>query len=107
MEYSRGIETGHSLCGLVLANLRIDLLGMRARVGPSVYQILGTEIQVCSEQGLLAGAQAAGLLEEPNWNPGSNDTRLTAAHIRPRVDAWKIVIQILNHLIEDLSLLPA
>ncbi len=87
------IETGHSLCGLVFANLRLDFLGMRARVGPSVHQILGTQIRVGSQQGLLAGAQAAGLLEKPNGNPGSNDTRLTAAHIRPRVDTWKIVIQ--------------
>jgi len=89
------------LRGLVLANLRIDFLSMRARVGPSVHQILGTEIRVCSEQGLLAGAYAPGLFKKPNGNPGSNDTRLTTAHIRTRVDTWKIVIKLPNHPLED------
>ena len=54
------------------------------------HQILGTQVRVGSQQGLLAGAQAAGLFEKPNWNPGSNDTRLTAEHVRPRAVTWKI-----------------
>jgi len=100
------IETGRFLCGLVFANLRLDFFGMRARVGPGVHQIFGTQVRVGNQQGLLAGAQAAGLLEKPNGDPGSNDTRLTAAHIRPRVDTGKIVIKVPNHPLEDLRLLP-
>jgi hypothetical protein len=101
-----GIETGHALGDLVLANLRLNLFGMRARIGPSVYQILCSEMRVCTEQGLLARAQATGLLKQPNWNTGANDARFTAAHIRSPVDTWKIVIKLPNHPLENLSLLP-
>ena len=100
------IETGHALSSLVLANLRLDFLGMRARVGPGVDQVLGTEMRVGNQQGLFAGAQTPGLLEKPDGDPGSNQTRFAAAHIRPRVDTWKIVIKLPNHPLEDLRLLP-
>jgi hypothetical protein len=99
-------EAGHPLRGLVPANLRLDFFSMRARVGASVYQVLGAEMRVGTEQGLLARTQAASLLKQPDRNPCSNDTRLTAAHIRPPIDARKIVIKLPNHPLEDLSLLP-
>jgi hypothetical protein len=100
-----GVETSYSLSGLVLAYLRIDFLGMRPRIGLSVHQILGAQMGIGSQQGLLARTQAPGLLEKPNGNPGSDDTRLATAHIRPRVDAWKIASQLPHDPSEDLSLL--
>jgi len=66
---------------------------MRARVGPGIHQILGTQRRVSSQQSLLAGAQTPGLIEKPNGNPGSHDTRFTAANIGPRIDTWKIAIE--------------
>jgi hypothetical protein len=100
------IEMGHSLGGLVLVNLRLDFLSVRARVGPSVHQILGAHMRVGSQQGLLAGAQTAGLHKKPNGDPSSNQTRLAAAHVRPGVDTWKIAIKLPNHPLEGLGLLP-
>jgi tetratricopeptide (TPR) repeat protein len=63
-------------------------------------------MRIGGQQSLLAGAQTPGLLQEPNGNPGSNDTRFAAANIRPRVDAWKIVIELPHHPLENLRLLP-
>ena len=100
------IEMGHSLCSLVLANLGLDFPGMRPRVGPGVHQILGTQLGVGSQQSLFASAQTPGLLEKPNGNPGSHDARLAAAHIRARVDAWEITIQLPSNPFENLRLLP-
>jgi hypothetical protein len=102
-----GIEMGHSLRGFVLADLRLDFLSVRARVGPSVHEILGTQIWVGRQQGLLAGTETPGLLEKPNGNPRSHDARLAAAHVRARVDTWKIVVKLPNHPLEDLRFLPA
>jgi len=96
----------YGLCGLVLANLRLDFLSVGARVGPSVHQIFGAQMRVGSQQGLLAGAQTPGSLEQPNGNASSNDTRFTSANVRPRVYARKIVIKVPNHPLENLRLLP-
>jgi hypothetical protein len=51
------VETRRFLRGFVLANLTFDFRGMRARVGPSVHQILGAQMRVGSQQGLLTGSQ--------------------------------------------------
>jgi len=104
--FSFRVAPRHSLPSLVLPNLRFDFPGMRARVGPGVYQILRAKTRVCNQQCLLTCAQPAALLKQPNWNPATNDTRLAAAHIRPRVDAWEIVIQLPNHPLKDPSFLP-
>jgi hypothetical protein len=49
-------------------------------------------MRVGAEQGLLTGAQAAGLFEKPNGNPGLNYSRVTAANIGPRIYPWKIAV---------------
>ena len=100
------VETGHSLSGLVVADLRLDFPGMRARIGPGIHQVLGAQMRVGGQQCLLARAKTPGLFEEPNGYPGSDQTRFTAANIRPRVDSWKTLVKILNHPLEKLRLLP-
>jgi len=46
------------------------------------------------------------LLEKPNGNPRSNNARLASAHVRPGVDAWKIVTKLMNQPLEDLRFFP-
>jgi len=59
---------------------------------------------VGSQQGLLARAQAPGLLQKPNGNPGADDTRFAAAHIGPGIDTWIIVTKLAHNPFEDLCL---
>jgi hypothetical protein len=42
------------------------------------------------------------LLRKPNWNPRSNDARLTPAKHRPGVDTWKIITKLMDQTLEDL-----
>src|SRR5690242_7393820 len=41
-----GVEPGHGSSALVVADLPVDLVAMRANVGPGVHEILGPEGRV-------------------------------------------------------------
>src|SRR5580658_3410489 len=101
------LRNGPFVRRLVLPDLTFDFNGMRARVGPSVHQVLGTQMRVGGQQGLLAGAETPSLLKKKNGNPSSHDTRFTAAEIGPGVDSWKIAVEFANHPLENLRLLAA
>lgn len=74
-----------------------------AHMPKAFHQILGADAG-SGQQGLLAGAQTPGLLENPSGHPGPNDAGFTAAIIRPRIDVWQISFP--NYPLEKFRFLP-
>ena len=97
-----GEQARHSaLRRFVLADLPVDLVTMRAHVGPRVGEIFGLQGGVCLEQHRFSRANPAGLLQEPDGNAGAHDRRVTAAYAWNRIDAGKRVAQFLGHALEQ------
>ena len=90
-----------SLRRFVLADLPVDLVAMRAHVGPCVGEIFGLQGGVCLEQHRFSRAKPASLLQEPDGNAGAHDRRVTAAYSWNRIDAGKRIAQFLGHALEQ------
>jgi hypothetical protein len=58
-----------------------------------IYEVLRVQGRIGPEEQLLAGAQAARLLEKPNGDSRPADAGIAAAHFRPGVYPWEVARQ--------------
>jgi hypothetical protein len=87
-------EAGHGSGGLVFLDLLLDQVAMAPDEGPGVCEILGPQGGIGAEKLCIAGAQAARLLEHPDWNPCANDAGDTAKDARSLLDTRESVAEI-------------
>jgi hypothetical protein len=74
---------------------------------PCVRKVLGSERWVGLKQLLLTGSEPPRLLQQPYRNSGAGDARISAADAGVRIDAGKVVAEVLDHPLQKLRLLPA
>ena len=80
------VEQGHGSRRLVVDDLLLDLLAVLPCVGPGIGQVFRAQGRVIAQQFRFAHSQSLQLDEEPNGNPGTNDTRFAAANRRVAFD---------------------
>jgi hypothetical protein len=87
-------EAGHGSGGLVILDLILDQVAMASDEGPGVREILSPQGGIGAEKFCVARAQAAGLLEDPDWNPCTNDAGHTAQNAQGLLDTGERVAEI-------------
>ena len=90
-------QTGRTLRRLVVVDLAVDLVGVRADVGPGVDEVLSAQSRKGSQQVGLGRPESAGLLQDPDRDPEllvgpipASDTQLAIAYTGLRQVAFRL-----------------
>lgn len=73
------VEACHDLSIFISPNLLVDFLAMQTHVGPGVGKVFCAKRGIGAQEFRFAHAKAAGLLQPPYGNPGTDNTWLAAA----------------------------
>jgi hypothetical protein len=93
---------------VAFSTICVDLVPVRADIGPEVDQFLGPEIRVRPQQLRFAGPEPAGLLQHPDRCVNADHARLPAGVARIALDAEVCIPEVANHRLKrDLSGLEA
>lgn len=82
---------------LILTNLLLDFVTVRAYVGPRVDEILSSQARLRTKQVRLARSDSPCLFEKPDGNPRAHDARFAAAYTWVRVDVRERVSEVANN----------
>jgi hypothetical protein len=99
-----GEQPRHSLSRLILADLPVDLVAMRAHIRPGVRQIFSVQGGIRAEQIRLTRTESPSLLQYPDRYPRANDTRLAATDAPDGINARERVAQFARDALEELRL---
>lgn len=80
------IQPRHSSGGLVRLDLGLDFVLVGADESPGVGEVLGAEGRVSLKELLLSSAQAPGLFEKPDRDPGADEAGFPATDLRAGID---------------------